>query len=95
MVINNINGITESSCKCGSWLQHWAKFSGVKIPCCCAVYGCNEEAKVGAHVNKEGDHRDWYIVPLCYKHNQIKNEMLNLKRDTVLVPAVVGEGCGK
>lgn len=95
MIIKNINGTTEHICKCGSWLQHWANFSGSKIPCYCAVLGCSNIADVGAHVNKEGGPRDWYIVPLCHKHNQTKYGSLNIKDVVKLVPAAVNKTCGK
>ena len=28
MKVKNLNGTSQRTCKCGSWLKHWEKFSG-------------------------------------------------------------------
>lgn len=43
-------GTADRACKCGSWKNHWIKFSGKEWPAKCSVVGCNNSATVGAHV---------------------------------------------
>jgi hypothetical protein len=28
MTVYNINGTSDNTCKCGSWLAHWKNYSG-------------------------------------------------------------------
>jgi len=68
--ITNINGITDTICKCGSWLQHWENFSDQTITYCCANF-CIEKELVGAHVQKANStDKKWYIIPLCQSHSR-------------------------
>ena len=70
MRVSNINGTSTNTCKCGSWLNHWKKYSGSQLPAYCPESTCVNKPEVGAHVQKEGSSdRGWYIVPLCSKHN--------------------------
>jgi len=94
MKIRNINGTSDSACACGSWLQHWKKFSGQKTTFCLAV-GCMEKDLAGAHVQK-ADARDdgWYIYPLCNFHNQRSKE-LKVSDGYKLVPADKAAACEK
>ena len=95
MKVNNINGTSENSCKCGSWLEHWKKYSGKSLPAHCPELTCVEKPEVGAHVQKDGStDRSWYIVPLCNKHNAETGKSLNIY-DTALVSANVTSTCGK
>jgi len=75
--IQNINGTSDTKCKCGSWLKHWENFSGQTIPSYCPVSGCLNTDLVGAHVQKGGGSKDqkWYIYPLCAAHNQHRGEL--------------------
>jgi len=70
MKIQNINGTSDNICSCGSWLNHWKKFSGQTVTSC-PVPSCYKTDLVGAHVQKANslDNR-WYIYPLCNSHNQ-------------------------
>src|SRR5437667_3135285 len=43
MKVNNVNGTSDSSCKCGSWLDHWKKFGGGSVPTYCPVEQCLEK----------------------------------------------------
>jgi len=94
MKVRNINGTSQSMCKCGSWIEHWKKFSGLTTPMFCPVIGCYNYPVVGAHVQKEdASDNNWYIVPLCKEHNNQTGgslEILNIK----LVSANVAETCG-
>lgn len=71
MKIKNLTGTADEKCsRCGSWLEHWEKFSRQNAGEC-GVIGCNRKDVVGAHVRKygAGDHTP-YIYPLCLGCNQ-------------------------
>lgn len=88
MLIRNINGTSENSCKCGSWLSHWRNFSNQSLPFYCPVDRCTERTEIGAHVQKDdGKDREWYIVPLCRKHNAENGGVLSVNDHVRLVPA--------
>lgn len=94
MKIRNINGISDPPCACGSWMQHWEKFSGQKTTFC-QVVGCMEKDLVGAHIQKADAWDDtWYIYPLCNFHNQRSKE-LQVSDGYKLVPADKAETCEK
>jgi hypothetical protein len=95
MRLKNVNGTSGLKCGCGSWLDHWAKFSGQSIPTYCVESSCYEKQLVGAHVQKDSvSDRNWYIVPLCTKHN-LKAESIIVGDHVVLVPANTSETCNK
>ena len=87
MKVKNINGTTgRKSPDNMSWLEYYMQKAGWTFePLCC---GCNciEKSRVGAHVMKV-DSRDkkWYIVPMCYDHNNQRGETLEID-DIELVP---------
>lgn len=94
MKVNNINGTSVNTCKCGSWLEHWKKFSKKSIPAACCVVGCTEKPEVGAHVQKDSaTDRSWYIIPLCKKHNK-ETKSLDVSVLTTFVSANVNSTCG-
>lgn len=96
MIVKNINGTTDNICHCPSWLEHWKKFGGNTVPSRCPVVGCLESPSVGAHVQKHGGllDQDWYIIPLCQKHNKREKEYI-INDTTPLIPAKVKDTCGK
>lgn len=95
MKVKNVKGTSDKSCSCGSWLNHWKKFSGKTLSSTCAT-GCLEDATVCAHVQKEGSSdRGIYIVPLCDEHNQETRAMEINESKTPLVSANINETCGK
>jgi hypothetical protein len=95
MKLKNINGTSGLTCSCGSWLKHWAKFSGQNIPTYCVETSCYQKPEVGAHVQKDSStDRNWYIVPLCSRHNA-KADTLIVGDYIALVPANVSETCNK
>lgn len=96
MKVKNINGTSEQICKCGSWIEHWKRFSGRALPTLCPEVLCMERDMVGAHVQRDvpGDN-SWYIVPLCAKHNAMKGEALTVSDHIKLVSANVAATCGK
>lgn len=94
MKVKNINGTSENTCKCGSWLDHWKKFSGTTAQYC-AERSCTQKPEVGAHVQKDSaSDSSWYIVPMCKGHNA-KAQSIELTDSTTLVSANVKETCGK
>ena len=94
MKIKNINGTSDTTCSCGSWLKHWEKFSGLSVTFC-PVSTCVNKDLVGAHVQKANSTDDkWYIYPLCNSHNQSTGE-LEVPDGNKLVPANKKETCGK
>lgn len=96
MTIRNINGTSDSTCKCGSWLDHWRKFSGQQVPAYCPADKCYEKTEVGAHVQKDdsSDH-SWYIYPLCKKCNAKTWQSLTVNDAYRLVSANVSQTCGR
>jgi len=95
MWVKNAGGTSDKACKCGSWLEHWKKFSGQAVPGFCPANDCYEKELVGAHVKKH----DWsdtstYIVPLCNKHNS-KDSASEISDAWGLVSANVAATCGK
>lgn len=96
MKVNNINGTSGHTCACGSWLEHWKKFSGRALPPYCAVSTCASRPEDGAHVQRDSVlDRHWYIVPLCRRHNLEKGRSLEITTGTVLVPANTAATCGR
>jgi hypothetical protein len=51
-----------------SWLNYWESKTN-KTANYCSKVGCLSFATDGAHVTVEGYGNNWYIVPLCHKHN--------------------------
>jgi hypothetical protein len=94
MKIKNINGTSDTTCSCGSWLKHWEKFSRQSVTDCPARLCYNKDI-VGAHVQKadSSDNR-WYIYPLCNTHNQYAGE-LEVSDIYKLVSANKKETCEK
>jgi hypothetical protein len=96
MKIRNINGTSDTTCKCGSWLKHWENFSRQARPSYCAASDCLKQELVGAHVQKGGASTDqkWYIYPLCADHNKHTGE-LDVSDSYKLVSANKKETCEK
>ena len=95
ILVHNINGTSDNSCICGSWLKHWENFSGKKAGLCAEV-SCQNKAEVGAHVQKEKSNTSkWYIIPLCSKHNNAKGQDIYVMDGTIFVSANTKETCSK
>lgn len=95
MKIKNINGTSDTTCVCGSWLKHWENFSDQKVPTYCPVSSCINKDLVGAHVQKaDSSDEKWYICPLCSVHNQ-STETLEVSVTCNLVSANKKETCEK
>jgi hypothetical protein len=90
----NINGASNSTCRCGSWLDHWKRFGG-QLPTYCPEEECYQKPEVGAHVQKDGSaDKSWYILPLCNAHSGKKGEAITVSDHVRLVPANTRETCG-
>ena len=95
MIVKNINGTSDNTCKCKSWIEHWENYGGGTAPTYCTETSCTNKDLVGAHVQKDSvSNKKWYIVPLCKKHNA-KVDSLSISNDTTLVSANVSNTCGK
>src|SRR5271154_6176419 len=95
MLVKNINARRQSSCQCGSWLDHWAKISGRPLPEYCSEPRCMRKPELGAHVQKVGSmDTSWYIIPLCVRHS-IKADFLEIVDTTTLVSAHVNDTCAR
>ncbi len=94
MKVKNINGTSDNTCSCGSWLAHWEKFSNISLGKYCYETKCINKPEVGAHVQKDsyGDN-DWYIVPLCKTHNGKRDQVLELVDSATLVSANKSKTC--
>jgi len=96
MRVKNINGTSQRTCKCGSWLEHWRNYSGQSIPTYCPEKACINKPEVGAHVQKDSStDRSWYIVPLCKTHNSKTGQSLELVDSIRLASANVASTCGR
>ena len=78
--VKNINEKTRHQCYCGSWNAHLAKFGGDGDSTVCSELFCSEPANIGAHVQFEGD-STWFIVALCFKHNNKEHLSFSIKKE--------------
>jgi hypothetical protein len=93
--IKNINGTSDYSCKCGTWLKHWSNFSKQPTPQYCVEKTCRNTDLLGAHVQKaNSSDSNWYIVPLCNSHNKSSGE-LDISDSCTFVSANRKETCEK
>jgi len=96
MKVKNINGISIDTCACGSWLEHWKRFSQELIPIFCSEEKCPEKPEVGALVQKDISTDDsWYVIPLCKGHNRKTSKSLTINDNVTFVSADVNKTCGK
>jgi len=96
MKVNNVNGTSVSKCSCGSWLDHWKRFSRQLTPSYCSEKQCTRGPEVGAHVQKDSStDRAWYIVPLCARHNSETGKSIEIIDSVALVSANVSLTCGR
>ncbi len=95
MIVKNVNGTEDNTCQCGSWLNHWKRYSGQSLPVTCPVIGCKNKPEVGAHVQvSSATDNKWYIIPLCVMHNNTRGGSAAIG-DVQLALANVSETCGK
>ena len=87
----NINGTGSLNCRCGSWKDHWVRFSHEPWPSVCSVADCTEKPILGAHVSNPNISGE-KIVPMCDRCNK-SNESFALKLGITLVSADTDETC--
>ena len=92
MIVKNVSGTAGLSCSCGTWLDHWRKFSGQSAGVC-GTLACSKTDVVGAHVRLIGDFTT-YIYPLCSSCNQATGELI-VWDGYKLIPANKAETCEK
>ena len=68
-----------------SWLDFWEKNKG-KWARNCEARACYENCDVGGHVIKVGEGNKEYILPLCYAHNNLADDVVFEAWETDLVP---------
>lgn len=96
MKVKNLNGTSQTTCKCGSWLKHWESFSGKKAPKYCVVNNCLSTDLVGAHVQRDSyADKSWYIIPICKSCNGKHGQDLTISDSTTLVSANKSKTCDK
>ena|SRR5579862_7515132 len=87
-------GAPQGSCACGSWLEHWKRFSGQNISFC-PVNSCLNKDLVGAFVRRSDASDDkWYVFPLCEAHSKSEG-VLMVSKSYHLVPADPAQTCQK
>jgi hypothetical protein len=91
LIVQDPNG---STCSCGTWLDHYNKFSKQAAQVHCPLLMCVEKADIGGHVKKEsGADSTTYILPLCKRHASQPGEVIVVNDYLPLVPASVTETC--
>jgi len=96
--LRNQKGTAERSCGCGSWLDHWKRYTKSTGTPLCVVQNCNERATVGAHVELSRVDElkgQSYIAPMCASHNGQHGAELKSKPEVKLARGNVKETCGK
>ena len=88
---SNKGGTSERACRCGTWQQHWMKFSGKPWPATCSVAGCFNLVVLGGHIiNPAVDGER--IVPMCDSCNQ-REDGFALKEGSTVVKANRAQTC--
>jgi hypothetical protein len=91
-----IQAPNESNCACGSWLDHWKKFSGQPAPVLCPGFMCVDKIEVGVPVQKEGGtDKNAYIALVCKRHSSQIGESITANDYFPLVSTNISETCGK
>ena|SRR5207253_2403614 len=92
MLIKNANTPAIKDCGCGSWLNHWSKFSGQFVRMC-IVKECNNYDMIGSHIQKaDSSDTTIYIIPICKEHSE-SEQVLEIFDDIALVSANVKKTC--
>lgn len=67
---SNKNGTGVRACRCGTWAQHWVRFSGKSWPAACSVQSCSNKPTLGGHVINSSVAGE-RVVPLCDSCNKL------------------------
>lgn len=96
MKVKNINATRVDNCSCGSWLEHWKRYSFQPLSIFCAVLDCVQKPEFGALVQKDDtDDNGWYTVPLCSAHNRQYGSSSYISENVQLVSINVARTCGR
>ncbi|KAL6060341.1 hypothetical protein QOT17_013634 [Balamuthia mandrillaris] len=97
--ICHVVGSSQDRRKC--WKKFWTSNSGRGWPTKCQMYGCGEEATVGAHVYIKGctGNKFYYILPTCQACNMDSTSAWgrgtawsSAKKDAVVVATLIPSG---
>lgn len=68
--VRNLHGTGDNKPPSGfsSWKDYWEFVTGRPFGKCSCVT-CAKMAEVGGHVIKDSGSKEWYITPLCTRHN--------------------------
>lgn len=85
----------RDTCRCGSWKNHWLRFSGSTVwPLYCCVSGCYNYAEDGGHAINDYQSGEW-ILPMCKKHNNPNyTDKFSISSSTYIASANRGDTCG-
>ncbi len=86
--LKHIRGTGSRSCRCGTWIRHYERISGLNRRRCCA-YGCSNAATHGAHVriSRGSNNKEW-IALTCQECNKPGSvEEFRIVQNTLLVTA--------
>ena len=81
-------GTKDRKCKCGSWIKHYEKLSGL-IRGKCSVYGCTSPATDGAHVcvSRSKSQSEWIALTCSSCNPRSSTDEFRVVLDTKLVTA--------
>lgn len=73
--VYNMHKTSRRKCRCKTgpktWVGHWTRGTGLRLPDKCSAKYCRRYVEVGAHVRIEGeDGRTPWIIPFCQYHNK-------------------------
>ena len=73
-IVKNLNGTADNRPPEGysSWKEYWEANKNRKFSLCSCL-SCCKPATVGGHVKKVYGSGEWYIVPICYEHNNLSD----------------------
>lgn len=93
--LGEVSHVRGSSCDRQNWKSFWMKHTRSPFPKTCQIYGCSNDAKVGAHVyiHRANSNRICFILPTCQKCNMeeasnysnSKSSLMPLKQNARLV----------
>ena len=86
-------GTSDRGCKCGTWKDHWIKFSKKPWPASCSVKNCGASPTLGAHVINP-DVAGERIIPMCDSCNKV-SDTFTLKGEVSVPSANKSETCEK
>jgi hypothetical protein len=96
MEVKNVNGASGEACDCGTWMDHWRKFSLQQVPQFCPEERCIRRPEVGAFVQKAPTNDDtWFVIPLCKECSARTGETLTVAEHIALVSVDVDQTCGR